>query len=85
MEMGMIGLVSPDLAKFAGCVWDLGKRRWTIKAATDESIPAPVLSAAPDERISSRGEDDFAEKVWSVFHYRFGGYDEKDAADKAGA
>ena len=39
-------LDSPDLAKFAGRVSDSGEGRWTIKAAIDESVPAPVLSAA---------------------------------------
>ncbi|MGC1361782.1 MAG: decarboxylating 6-phosphogluconate dehydrogenase, partial [Silvibacterium sp.] len=43
-------LDSPDLAKFAGRVSDSGEGRWTIKAAIDESVPAPVLSAALYER-----------------------------------
>ena len=49
---------SPDLAKFEGRVSDSGEGRWTIKAAIDETVPAPVLSAALYERFSSRGEDD---------------------------
>ena len=76
---------SPDLAKFAGRVSDSGEGRWTIAAAIDESVPAPVLSAALYERFSSRGEDDIAEKVLSALRYQFGGHDEKAAADKAGA
>ena len=78
-------LDSPDLAKFAGRVSDSGEGRWTIAAAIDESVPAPVLSAALYERFSSRGEDDFAEKVLSALRYQFGGHDEKAAAGKAGA
>jgi 6-phosphogluconate dehydrogenase len=77
-------LVSPDLAKFAGRVSDSGEGRWTIAAAIDESVPAPVLSAALYERFSSRGEDDFAEKVLSALRYQFGGHEEKAAAQKEG-
>jgi 6-phosphogluconate dehydrogenase len=66
-------------------VSDSGEGRWTIAAAIDESVPAPVLSAALYERFSSRGEDDFAEKLLSALRYQFGGHDEKAAADKAGA
>jgi 6-phosphogluconate dehydrogenase len=74
-------LDSPNLAKFAGRVSDSGEGRWTITAAIDESVPAPVLSAALYERFSSRGEDDFADKVLSALRYQFGGHEEK-AADK---
>ena len=72
---------SPELAKFAGRVSDSGEGRWTIKAAIDESVPAPVLSAALYER-SSRGEDDFADKLLSALRYQFGGHEEKAAAKK---
>ena len=70
-------LESPDLSKFAGRVSDSGEGRWTLKAAIDESIPAPVLSAALFERFSSRGQDDFADKVLSALRYEFGGHKEK--------
>ncbi len=75
-------LDSPDLAKFAGRVSDSGEGRWTIKAAIDESVPAPVLSAALYERFSSRGEDDFADKLLSALRYQFGGHEEKAAPGK---
>lgn len=73
-------LASPDLAKFAGRVSDSGEGRWTIKAAIDESVPAPVLSAALYERFSSRGEDDFADKLLSALRFEFGGHEEKSAS-----
>jgi 6-phosphogluconate dehydrogenase len=86
LDLAAISLLeSPDLAKFAGHVSDSGEGRWTIAAAIDESVPAPVLSAALYERFSSRGEDDFAEKVLSALRYQFGGHDEKAVAGKAGA
>lgn len=76
---------SPDLAKFAGRVSDSGEGRWTIRAAIDESVPAPVLSAALYERFSSRGEDEFADKLLSALRYQFGGHMEKSAQDKGNA
>ena len=75
-------LDSPDLAKFAGRVSDSGEGRWTIAAAIDESIPAPVLSAALYERFGSRGGGDFADKVLSALRYEFGGHEEKAAVEK---
>ena len=77
-------LDSPDLAKFAGRVSDSGEGRWTLAAAIEESVPAPVLSAALFERFSSRGEDDFADKLLAALRYEFGGHKEK-AAEKGGA
>ena len=51
----------PALAQFAGRVSDSGEGRWTIKAAIDEAVPAPVLSAALYQRFSSRGQADYQE------------------------
>jgi 6-phosphogluconate dehydrogenase len=64
----------PDLSKFAGKVSDSGEGRWTIKAAIDESVPVPVLSAALYERFSSRGEAEFGNKLLSAMRYEFGGH-----------
>ncbi|HEV3091985.1 MAG TPA: decarboxylating 6-phosphogluconate dehydrogenase [Candidatus Cybelea sp.] len=64
----------PQLAKFAGRVSDSGEGRWTIKAAIDEAVPAPVLTAALYERFSSRGDAEFADKVLSAMRYEFGGH-----------
>ena len=58
-------------------VSDSGEGRWTIKAAIDEAVPAPVLTAALYERFSSRGEADFANKLLSAMRYEFGGHLEK--------
>ena len=67
----------PELAKFAGRVSDSGEGRWTIKAAIDEAVPAPVLTSALFERFSSRGEADFADKLLSAMRFQFGGHLEK--------
>jgi 6-phosphogluconate dehydrogenase len=86
LDLAAIALLdSPDLAKFAGRVSVSGEGRWTIMAAIDESVPAPVLSAALYARFSSRGEDDFADKVLSALRFEFGGHEEKAAAKKGGA
>jgi 6-phosphogluconate dehydrogenase len=71
-----------NLSKFAGHVSDSGEGRWTIKAAIDEAVPAPVLTTALYERFSSRGEADFANKILSAMRYQFGGHLEK-ADDKS--
>jgi 6-phosphogluconate dehydrogenase len=77
-------LRDPDLSKFAGRVSDSGEGRWTIKAAIDEAVPAPVLTTALYERFSSRGEADFANKLLSAMQYQFGGHLEKsDGKTKA--
>ena len=67
----------PELAKFEGCVSDSGEGRWTIKAAIDEAVPVPVLSAALYQRFSSRGEADFQDKLLSAMRFQFGGHLEK--------
>jgi 6-phosphogluconate dehydrogenase len=70
-------LQDPSLSKFAGHVSDSGEGRWTVKAAIDEAVPAPVLTSALYERFSSRGEADFANKLLSAMRYQFGGHIEK--------
>ncbi len=72
----------PALAKFAGRVSDSGEGRWTIKAAIDEAVPVPVLSAALYERFTSRGESDFQDKLLSAMRYGFGGHLEKPSGEK---
>ena len=69
----------PALSAFAGRVSDSGEGRWTIKAAIDEAVPAPVLTTALYERFSSRGEADFQNQLLSALRYEFGGHHEKPA------
>jgi len=70
-----------SLKKYAGRVSDSGEGRWTIAAAIDEGVPAPVLSAALFERFSSRGGADFANRVLSALRHEFGGHIEKTSED----
>ena len=68
---------APELDGFAGRVSDSGEGRWTSIAAIDVAVPAPVLSTALYQRFTSRGEDDFANKVLSAMRGAFGGHREK--------
>ncbi|MFN2103304.1 MAG: phosphogluconate dehydrogenase (NAD(+)-dependent, decarboxylating) [Candidatus Promineifilaceae bacterium] len=70
----------PQLTQFQGRVSDSGEGRWTVLAAVDEGIPAPVISAALFSRFSSRGQDEFADKLMSAMRYEFGGHLEKLAS-----
>jgi 6-phosphogluconate dehydrogenase len=80
LDLTAAGLVKdPGLSQFAGRVSDSGEGRWTIKAAIDEAVPAPVLSAALYQRFASRGEADFQDKVLSAMRFGFGGHVEKAA------
>jgi len=69
----------PGLSQFEGRVSDSGEGRWTIKAAIDEAVPVPVLSAALYQRFTSRGEADYQDKVLSAMRFGFGGHLEKAA------
>ena len=65
---------NPTLDGLAGRVSDSGEGRWTLKAAIDEGVPAPVLSAALFARFSSRGEAAYADKLLSAMRQAFGGH-----------
>ena len=70
-------LASPELEEFAGRVSDSGEGRWTSMAAIDVGVPAPVLTTALYSRFSSRGLDDFADRLLSAMRKEFGGHAEK--------
>ncbi len=72
----------PALSAFAGQVADSGEGRWTIKAAIDEAVPTPVLSAALYQRFSSRGEGEYQQRLLSAMRYGFGGHLEKPVDPK---
>ncbi|SCM75379.1 6-phosphogluconate dehydrogenase [uncultured Pleomorphomonas sp.] len=67
----------PNLASYQGNVADSGEGRWTLKAAIDTSVPVPVLSSALFGRFTSRGNDEFANKVLSAMRQAFGGHIER--------
>ena len=63
---------------FAGHVSDSGEGRWTVVAAIDEGVPAPVITAALFERFESRGLGEFSHKLLSALRSEFGGHAEKE-------
>ncbi len=80
LDLAAAGLVDdPALSQFTGRVSDSGEGRWTIKAAIDEAVPVPVLSAALYQRFTSRGEADYQDKLLSAMRFGFGGHLEKTA------
>jgi 6-phosphogluconate dehydrogenase len=80
LDLTAAGLVKdPALSQFTGRVSDSGEGRWTIKAAIDEAVPVPVLSAALYQRFTSRGEADYQDRLLSAMRYGFGGHLEKVA------
>jgi 6-phosphogluconate dehydrogenase len=72
---------NPHLDGMAGRVSDSGEGRWTVKAAIDEGVPAPVLSAALFARFSSRGEAVYADKLLSAMRQAFGGHVEQGTGE----
>jgi len=69
----------PDLSEFEGRVDDSGEGRWTVAAAVDEAVPAPVLSAALYARFRSRIDHTFGDKLLSAMRNEFGGHVESHA------
>ncbi|MFV0307852.1 MAG: phosphogluconate dehydrogenase (NAD(+)-dependent, decarboxylating) [Desertimonas sp.] len=69
----------PRLDGYQGHVSDSGEGRWTVNAAVDEGVPAPVLSAALFQRFSSRDRGDLADRVLSAMRAGFGGHPERPA------
>jgi 6-phosphogluconate dehydrogenase len=69
----------PKLEGFEGRVSDSGEGRWTVAAAIDEGVPAPVITTALYQRFSSRGNADFADRILSAMRQEFGGHQEKPA------
>jgi len=70
-------LTDPGLDEYSGHVSDSGEGRWTIHAAIDEGVPAPVLSAALYQRFGSRGRSNTADRVLSAMRAGFGGHRER--------
>jgi 6-phosphogluconate dehydrogenase len=70
---------SPKLSNFSGRVSDSGEGRWTLQAAIDEGVPAPVIATALFSRFGSRGEAEFTDKLLSALRFEFGGHAEKPA------
>jgi 6-phosphogluconate dehydrogenase len=68
---------SPALSEFTGHVSDSGEGRWTVLAAVEEGVPAPVITASLFQRFESRGLGEFTARLLSALRAQFGGHAEK--------
>lgn len=68
---------SPELDEFSGRVSDSGEGRWTVIAAVDEGVPAPVITTSLFERFESRQLGNFTDKIVSAMRSEFGGHAEQ--------
>ena len=77
LDLTAMALAENDtLSNFVGSVADSGEGRWTVEAAVEEAVPAPVLSASLFARFRSRREHTFADKLLSAMRDKFGGHAE---------
>jgi 6-phosphogluconate dehydrogenase len=77
----------PELQHYAGRVSDSGEGRWTVQAAVDLGVPAPVITTALYDRFASRGRAEFGDRVLSAMRFAFGGHLERggDGSTEGGA
>ncbi|MBC7801517.1 MAG: decarboxylating 6-phosphogluconate dehydrogenase [Gemmatimonadaceae bacterium] len=71
---------SETLEHFTGAVADSGEGRWTVEAAIEESVPAPVITASLFARFESRRRQSFGNKLLSAMRAKFGGHTEAGGA-----
>jgi 6-phosphogluconate dehydrogenase len=74
-----------ELEAIEGYTEDSGEGRWTIEDATAKDVPTPVITASLYERLSSRGNGEFAHRVLAALRNQFGGHAVKPAPAKPGA
>jgi 6-phosphogluconate dehydrogenase len=78
LELTESGLAdNPTLAGIAPWVVDSGEGRWTVTEAMDLNIPAPIITLALQQRLRSREQDPFAERLLAMMRNKFGGHDIK--------
>jgi 6-phosphogluconate dehydrogenase len=75
----------PELKDIRGYVDDSGEGRWTVQAAIDENVPAPVITMALLSRFVSRQEESFSAKVIAALRNQFGGHAVKHEPEPAGS
>jgi 6-phosphogluconate dehydrogenase len=74
-----------DLEHLRGYVDDSGEGRWTVQAAIDEDVPAPVITLSLLMRFASRQDDSYSAKVIAALRNQFGGHAVKTEAEGATA
>ncbi len=73
----------PGLEQIRGYVQDSGEGRWTVQAAIDEDVPAPVITLSLFARFASRQDESFAAKVNAALRNQFGGHAVMKAGDES--
>jgi 6-phosphogluconate dehydrogenase len=69
----------PSLKGVAPYVSDSGEGRWTVSEAIDLDVPAPVITLALIQRLRSRDEESFADRLLAALRNQFGGHAVKQA------
>jgi 6-phosphogluconate dehydrogenase len=64
----------PGLADIRGYVEDSGEGRWTVEAAIDEDVPAPIITMSLFSRFYSRDRNSFSWRVLAALRNEFGGH-----------
>ena len=67
---------NPTLEEYSTEVSDNGEGRWTVEAAIELGVPAPVLSTSLFSRFASRKNDDYSNRILSAMRHKFGGHNE---------
>lgn len=70
-----------SLAEFSPAVQDSGEGRWAVREAVDLNVPAPVITMALLQRIGSRVDSSYANRLLSAMRGAFGGHDVAHADD----
>jgi 6-phosphogluconate dehydrogenase len=64
----------PEISKIKGYVEDSGEGRWTVQEAIDRDVPAPVITLSLLQRLRSREDENFGDKVLAALRNQFGGH-----------
>jgi 6-phosphogluconate dehydrogenase len=63
-----------DLHELKGWVADSGEGRWTVQAAIDQDVPAPIITLSLQTRFRSRQTESFSAKILAALRNQFGGH-----------
>jgi len=68
---------NPTLKGIAPYVADSGEGRWTVADAIELGVSAPVITLSLLERLRSRDNDSFSDKLLAAMRNQFGGHEIK--------
>ncbi|HEY2676748.1 MAG TPA: decarboxylating 6-phosphogluconate dehydrogenase [Steroidobacteraceae bacterium] len=68
---------NPTLKGIAPYVADSGEGRWTVADAIELGVSAPVITLSLLERLRSRDDDSFSDKLLAAMRNQFGGHEIK--------